>query len=443
MLRRIDPWQLREVAVPAGTVGGADEAEPVDDGAVRTGRGKAIGVAHDPRRQHAAARAAEHVQALRIHIAAVDDRVHRCHQVVEVLAGIGILDRVAEGAAVARGAARVGVEQHVTVRDMILTREVEPAVVHRVRTAVNLQHQRVLLRGIEVGRLHDPALDAESVHAGEPHFLGATQLLAGQHIVIDVREARDGRRRAHVEAHDVVGLQLGGLDADHVAHAIHVGHAEHLLAGGHLSRLACERGEIQVAIAFVLDVVIHAAAVQRPHHALRCTIQRGIERAGIRAVGIHQVDVCILPRRVGRIVAGVRDQPAVWRCDRVAVRTLAAREPNDGARADICAIDLGLAPCPFGIGGPQAAEQQCLAVRCPARGAVIPVAIGDGTCLAAFGRHHEQVLVAIIREADAIGAIVQALHDARRFRPFCALGLRRQRDVPGLACRDVHAERDL
>lgn len=101
VLGGVVPGEFLEVAVPAGAVGGADERQPVGDGAVGGGRGEAVGVADDPRREHAAARAAVDEHVALVHVAALDHEVHAGHEVVEVLAGVGVLDRVAEGAAVA------------------------------------------------------------------------------------------------------------------------------------------------------------------------------------------------------------------------------------------------------------------------------------------------------------------------------------------------------
>ena len=68
----------------------------------------------DPRRQHAAARAAADEKVFLVDPAALQGLVHAGHQVVVVLARVGVLDALDEALAVARRAAGIQVEERVT-----------------------------------------------------------------------------------------------------------------------------------------------------------------------------------------------------------------------------------------------------------------------------------------------------------------------------------------
>src|SRR3989441_13300339 len=57
-----------------------------------------------------------HAELGRIDVTAPDERVHGDHQVLVVVAGIAVLDDVAEYLAVRRATARIGVHHHVALR---------------------------------------------------------------------------------------------------------------------------------------------------------------------------------------------------------------------------------------------------------------------------------------------------------------------------------------
>jgi hypothetical protein len=82
---------------------------------------------------------------------------------------------------------------------------------------VDRQHQRILPGGVEVRRLHDPALNLPAVGAGEPHFLDRPKLLAGEDVAVHVRELLHRRWLAHVERHNVSGLVGRGEDGDGIS----------------------------------------------------------------------------------------------------------------------------------------------------------------------------------------------------------------------------------
>ena len=195
---------------------------------------------------------------------------------------------------------------------MILSREAEAYVVHRVRTAVNLQHHRILPGRIEVGRFHDPALNPIAVDRRVPDFFSRRQLLAGEHIAIHIRELSD-HRRPHIESHDVVGLRGRARNTDRHERTVHVAHGEHLCALRHLPDVTRERYKVQIARPFVLHVEVHATRIGRPHHAGRRAIELLGQSAGVAAVGIHDIHRGVFPRGVGAVVAGVRNEASIGR----------------------------------------------------------------------------------------------------------------------------------
>src|SRR5713101_7882295 len=97
-----------------GNVGGEHEAVPVDDRVERGGGAEAIGVLDGPGGEHAATTAAGNEEIVGVDVAFGDDGVDAAIQIVEIVAGIGVVDEVGELFAVAGAAAGVGIEHDVT-----------------------------------------------------------------------------------------------------------------------------------------------------------------------------------------------------------------------------------------------------------------------------------------------------------------------------------------
>ena len=183
-----------------------DERMPVDHRPHRHRGAEAIRVADDPRGEHAAAGSAADEEVLRIDPALRDRRVDAGHQVVVVLVGIAVLDAVHELLAVAGRAARIRPQHRVAVGGEVLPRPVPADVVHAPRTAVNPQHHRVLLRRIEVRRLHQPALHLQAVLRREAQLFRVGERDARRARRVDVHEhARLGRPRQR-ERDELSGL---------------------------------------------------------------------------------------------------------------------------------------------------------------------------------------------------------------------------------------------
>jgi len=71
-------------------------------------------VPHDPGREHAAAAAARDEQPAWVDVSLAEHRVDARHEVVEVLVGIVVVDEIGECLSIARTAARIHVQDHIT-----------------------------------------------------------------------------------------------------------------------------------------------------------------------------------------------------------------------------------------------------------------------------------------------------------------------------------------
>ena len=115
------------------------------------------------------------------------------------------------------------------------------------------------------------------------------------------------------------------------------------------------------------------------------------------------------------------------------------RELSGLTGGDIHGIDLRLAPRILRVGHAQATEHDALAVRHPAKRAVVEV---PGRYLAwraaAVRRQDEDVRAAILDVALSIAAVIQLLYDTRWLDPLCSLRWRGHRDAPIVACRYEH-----
>src|SRR5438105_9474060 len=102
---------------------------PVAHGVGRYSGAEAVGLADDPAGEHAAAAAAGHEQVVFIDVAAIYDGIDAGHEVVEVMAGVGVMDQVAELLTVSGAAARVGIKDGVAGRGVELHLDGEAAAV--------------------------------------------------------------------------------------------------------------------------------------------------------------------------------------------------------------------------------------------------------------------------------------------------------------------------
>src|SRR4026208_1584026 len=119
---------------------------------------KRTGGALTPRPRTPPARAPPDLQPPAIDVTPAEHAIDPGRQVVVVHTGIRVHDGIAEGAPIARAAARVGIEHHEAVRGEILEGVIEPRGIGAVGPPMDLQNQRVFPGRVEGRRLDDPAL---------------------------------------------------------------------------------------------------------------------------------------------------------------------------------------------------------------------------------------------------------------------------------------------
>ena len=169
-----------------GKVGGEDPAVPVDDGIETGGGAETVGAIDHPAGEHAAAGAAGDEEVVGVDVALGENGVDAGVEVVEIVAGIGVMNQIGEFFAVAGAAARVGVEDDVTLGGPDLRLQVETIAVVGERTAVNLEDEGIFLGGIKIRRLDDPAFDFAFVEGGfVPEFLDCAEFLGGEEFAIE------------------------------------------------------------------------------------------------------------------------------------------------------------------------------------------------------------------------------------------------------------------
>src|SRR5580658_10834680 len=136
--------------------------------------------------QDAATAAARHAEFLLVDVAALDKFIDTDHQIAIVVARVVILNDIAELLTIAGRAARVGVEDDITFGSHPLKFIIEDPSVGRVRAAVDVENEWVLLLRIEVRRLLDPALNVLTIKAGVINLLRRRQVELGPELAIGV-----------------------------------------------------------------------------------------------------------------------------------------------------------------------------------------------------------------------------------------------------------------
>src|SRR2546423_13912028 len=106
--------------------------------------------------------------ARRVDVPTLENFIHAQHQILVVVPRIVELDDVADLLPVRRAAARIRVENDVTLGRHPQELVRERVAVRGVRTSMDLEYQRILLRRVELRRLEDPALNAFAVEALVP-----------------------------------------------------------------------------------------------------------------------------------------------------------------------------------------------------------------------------------------------------------------------------------
>src|SRR5216683_893272 len=249
-------------------IAGEHEAVPVDDRIERGGCPEAIGVLDGPGGKDAATAAAGDEEIVGVDVAFGDDGVDAAIEVVEIVAGIGVVDEVSKLFAVARAAARVRVQHDVTHGGPDLLFEIEAIAVVAERTAVNFEDKRIFFGGIEAGRLNDPALDLALVFGGfVPNLFDAAGNPLLQQFLV---EGGENPHRAVGGDGDVAGIvgaavcEGDGAGAGNGEGAATVGAGAGDDMVGDFLEIAVGGGETDFGIALIGVEEIDAGAVGRP-----------------------------------------------------------------------------------------------------------------------------------------------------------------------------------
>src|SRR5205823_1867356 len=132
--------------------------------------------------EQAAAAPTSYAQFLSVDVTALDQFIHAGHQIFVVVAGIVILNDVAELLAIRRAATRIWIEHDVTLRGHPLKFMIEDVAVGCVRSAVNVENEWVLLLRIKVGRLLNPSLNFLTVKARVPNLFRRRKIQLGKQL---------------------------------------------------------------------------------------------------------------------------------------------------------------------------------------------------------------------------------------------------------------------
>src|SRR5215467_9105623 len=146
-------------------IGRIPPRSPIGNVALRYGRREPIRMGNGPIGQNAAATATRHGELMRIDVTALQQFVHADEQVAVVVAGIVILNDVAEVLAIAGRSSRVEVEDNVPLRRHPLKFMIKDPAVGRVGSPVNIKNEGVFLVRIEIRRLLNPSLNALAIEA--------------------------------------------------------------------------------------------------------------------------------------------------------------------------------------------------------------------------------------------------------------------------------------
>src|SRR5712692_116430 len=305
-------------------VGGEHEAVPIDDRIERGGGAEAIGVLDGPGSEHAATTAAGNEEIVGVDVAFGDDGVDAAIQIVEIVAGIGVVDEVGELFAVAGAAARVGVEHDVTHSGPDLLFEIEAVAVVAEGPAVDFQDQRIFLGGIETGRLNDPALNLALVFGGfVPDFFDAAGNFLLQQFLVEGGE----------NLHRAVG---GDGDVARIVGAA-ISEGDGAGAGNGEGAATVGAGAGDDMVGDFLEV----------------------------AVGVHEIELGGLVALVAVVESGVGDEFSVGRGPGGVVGAFAIGERAQGAVGNIEFVDFRVEVFVIGFGVAVGGDDQEFAVRRP------------------------------------------------------------------------------
>src|SRR3954468_2543207 len=104
-----------------------------------------------------------------------------------IIARIVVLNDIAKLLTVARAAAWIWIQHDITFSRHPLKFVVEDEAVGAMRTTMDVEDERILPGGIEVGRLLHPSLNPAAIKTLIPNLLGLSETQLSKQLVIEVR----------------------------------------------------------------------------------------------------------------------------------------------------------------------------------------------------------------------------------------------------------------
>src|SRR6266851_4170589 len=350
-------------------IAGEHEAVPVDDRIERGGCTEAIGVLDGPGGEDAATTAAGNEEIVGVDVAFGDDGIDAAIQIVEIVAGIGVVDEVGELFAVAGAAARVGIEHDVTHGGPDLLFEIEAVAVVTEGPAVDFQDQRIFLGGVEAGRLNDPALNLALVFGGlVPDFFDAAGNFLLQQFLV---EGGENLHRAVGGDGDVAGIVGAAISEGDGAGAGNGEGAATVGAGagddvvGDFLGVAVGGGEADFGVTLIVVEEIDAGVVGRPFGRLDVAIEFVRDGARAAAVAVHEIELGGLVALVAVVESGVGDEFSVGRGAGGVIGAFAIGERAQSAVGNIEFVDFRVEVFVIGFGVAVGGDDQEFAVRRP------------------------------------------------------------------------------
>ena len=270
-------------------------------GLATTGRAEAIGLPDDPAAQDAPAAAPGDEEVLLVNEATLDQRIDTRHEIVVVVARVGVVDQIAELLPVAGAAPGVGEQDHIAGGGVQLDLRGEAVAVVGEGATVYLEQKGVLLRAVESRWIGDPSLHAAPVmRRVVPDLLDTGKLLAREEVRVEIGNMANGGVTT------LPGADIGGAVAvgegrrippvgSHGVGAAGVGPADRRsdMLGEHLD-LALEVHEGEPGVPLVIVQEEQSIPLDAPAQTADVSIEPATDHPGLRPVPAHDMESCYL-----------------------------------------------------------------------------------------------------------------------------------------------------
>ena len=261
-----------------------------------------------------------------------------------------MVDQIGELGAVGGRAARIDREHGIAGRRVELVVGREMRAVGGERAAMDFEDQRVALPLDIVGRQGQPGVDRPLVDRGGDRRSGAPRraVLSSSSSALSRVSCRRAPPRTSTTSGGRVALPPRQRDravARDAEAAAGIGPVE-IGAGqpfGDGADRAVEADPRDLGLATI--VIVRRRSSARPPAqtgSLDAAVERGGQRAPVRAVGVHHVEDGILIAALAVVEAGIGDQPAVGRHRRLVVRPVAVVSARDPVGGDVERVDFGV-----------------------------------------------------------------------------------------------------